>query len=762
MNFSDQLIDFTDQPMTAVLKEDPLYFEQYRELLKGIALEAGTPITIGIFGPWGSGKTSLMRMIERGLNNQRAEDHTSVMTVWFNAWQYNREEALWRALLLRILDVLRNSQTDNQDFHDELDRLEDSLYQTVEWEEIGPWTIDWLQFIKHTFGKATDTAVQFVPGVAPLIKILNEARELFPNDEDEVAAVFQQKVTEYRRHQVHSMEQFRRGFEEVLREHVVSRNQRLIVFIDDLDRCVPDKAIPILEAINLYLDVPGCVFFLGVDRDVIEKGIRVRYQDFLLGPEEQLAEEDLFRRIPITGQDYMEKIVQLPFALPTPRQQQIEQFVKSLLPDELDNCATVFALGLEENPRKIKRGIHVFHMLRRLAKLANIEDLDPALLAKIVIIQSRYRGLYADIIQDANLLPKLEQFARGKIEMPELSVAGQHDLRHQNPRLRLRRMLSIAPYFEPLPLKQLGLYLYLTHTASEAKEPIESQIRVASEEIEQHLLQDLLSDNIDWIQDTVKSIRVAKQEQAYGQLLLKKLESQESLPPTARRSIGTALSLLGDPRDFDAMIQVPCQAFCIGKYPVTNGQFQRFVRAGGYENKDYWDEKGWQWVSVSQVKGPLAWDNPGWDADNRPVAGINWYEANAYCAWLRAHEGKDYRLPTVDEWLMAFQGEDKTKYPWGDELPSNSGYANTTKEGLHTTTAVGLYPLGTNAWGFADMVGNVWEWTGTKGEQPGTRLLKGGSWQDNLEGAHSEVSKAILPTFRDLTTGFRVLSIPFQ
>jgi len=560
----------------------------------------------------------------------------------------------------------------------------------------------------------------------------------------------------YRRQQVCSAEQFRRGFQEVLQEYVDPQERRLVVFVDDLDRCVPERAIEVLEAIKLFLDAPGCIFVLGADRDVIEKGIRVKYQSFLLGAGEELAEEDMLRRIPITGQDYMEKIVQLPFSLPALRHEQVEAFVRSLVPD-LSECAPVFAWGLEANPRKIKRGIHVFRMLRRLAELQNIPDLDPVLLAKMVIIQSRYRGLYSDILQDASLLSKLEQFALSKDELPELSDAGKRDLSEQSARLRLGWMLAEEPHFSGLATDKLDLYIYLTRAASEEMGAVTGEVEAAPEEMRQQLQQELLSDNLDWIREAVQTIRFIEAGTYYVEILLARLKS-DALKPVARRSLGIALSLLGDPRNLDEMVRVPGQNFCVGKYPVTNRQYRSFVEAGGYANKDYWDGDGWEWVSVSQDKRPLSWDSTDWDQrenDNHPVTGVNWYETRAYCSWLSEQDGRTYHLPTVEEWLLAAQGDDKSEHPWGDGFDLDQ--ANTAESNLRTTVAVGLYPEGASPCGALDMAGNVWEWTISRGQQPSTKLLKGGSWRDSADKARCQARNFALPAFRDSNIGFRVV-----
>ena len=131
-----------------------------------------------------------------------------------------------------------------------------------------------------------------------------------------------------------ALDDFRRTFEQINREHVEKRG-RLVVFVDDLDRCLPERAVEALEAIKLFLDVPGCIFVLGVDRQVIERGIQVRYKDFdagSIGP------------ILLDGARYLEKIIQIPFSLPPAKAEAMRGFVERMTEGRLSDprCAEVF------------------------------------------------------------------------------------------------------------------------------------------------------------------------------------------------------------------------------------------------------------------------------------------------------------------------------------------------------------------------------------------------------------------------------------
>jgi len=127
------------------VEQDRLRFHHYRDVLVKVVREADTPITVGIFGPWGSGKTSLMRLVQESLESGRTTTHMEAHTVWFNAWKYHEEDALWRALIIRVLDELRPPNPQEGEkltdaelvLTEKLNDLESSLYGEVSRREVG-------------------------------------------------------------------------------------------------------------------------------------------------------------------------------------------------------------------------------------------------------------------------------------------------------------------------------------------------------------------------------------------------------------------------------------------------------------------------------------------------------------------------------------------------------------------------------------------------------------------------------------------------
>jgi iron(II)-dependent oxidoreductase len=148
--------------------------------------------------------------------------------------------------------------------------------------------------------------------------------------------------------------------------------------------------------------------------------------------------------------------------------------------------------------------------------------------------------------------------------------------------------------------------------------------------------------------------------------------------------------------------QVFLDPFWIDIYPVTNARFRRFLEAGGYDDPAWWTPEGWACRCQSNLRQPLQWNQPGWDGPDQPVAGVCWYEADAYARWA----GR--RLPTDAEWEKAARGTDGRRYPWGNHWPT-AALANFNGN-VGRTTPVGLFRDGISPYGCLDMAGNVNNW----------------------------------------------------
>jgi formylglycine-generating enzyme required for sulfatase activity len=166
----------------------------------------------------------------------------------------------------------------------------------------------------------------------------------------------------------------------------------------------------------------------------------------------------------------------------------------------------------------------------------------------------------------------------------------------------------------------------------------------------------------------------------------------------------------GDPRERPVHV-VDLDAYYIGKYPVTNGEFKRFRDEAGYDDPKYWPEA--RVVPRDQSTALTNGMRPG--RENFPAAAITWDQAVAYCNWLSARTGKQYRLPTEAEWEKAARGADQRRYPWGNEL--TSAYASYKENplafaGFYDGSKRGELQTRSNAspYGAFDLVGAVFEW----------------------------------------------------
>jgi formylglycine-generating enzyme required for sulfatase activity len=148
--------------------------------------------------------------------------------------------------------------------------------------------------------------------------------------------------------------------------------------------------------------------------------------------------------------------------------------------------------------------------------------------------------------------------------------------------------------------------------------------------------------------------------------------------------------------------RVELSAFWIDIYPVTNDRYRRFLEAGGYRERRWWHPAGWAWKEQKRIEAPLMWGQAGWDAPEQPVAGVSWYEADAYARWA----GK--RLPSDAEWEKAARGSDQRRYSWGNDWPTSTRANFDNRVGR--TTPVGLFPDGAGPYGCHDLAGNVNNW----------------------------------------------------
>ncbi len=731
--------------------KDALDFAPYVEALVKIVKTARTPLTVGVFGKWGSGKTSLMRMVKSRLPK-------TFPVVWFDAWKYEREEALWRALIVRVLGTLRaeehETKADQQDhatFVKTLDDLEASLYRAVEREEKGEVRIDWGEVAKGAGKAVLHLGFHLIPGVGSVFsEMLKKGEQEFAsNDLDKLFGAIQRERHKIYREHVQSLEQFQEQFEKLIAIAVEQKGRRLVVFVDDLDRCLPEKAIEVLEAIKLFMDVPGCLFLLGLDHQVIARGIEIKYRE--LGWVDEASEEKK-RQFMIEGARYLEKIIQVPFQIPPIAPGVMGDFVRDLVEDwPHEQCPGVFAEGLGESPRQVKRTVNTFLLLWELAQARGQEQIKPVRLAKVVAIQQIDQELYDVLKETPRLLRDLEAHYRAEESRTgERGLAGAEAPGEERTRAApaepppalapfvsqaaLRRVLLLHPpamedaNFTELSPEALKVYFTLTRsTETPATAPTEAP-RAGFEP---------------------QTVPIPA-----GRFLMGSTEEQ------AAQAVDQ-----GAEEDWVKQEQpqhtVELSAYGIGKYPVTNVEYQAFVRDAGHEPPQHWDGDAYP-----EGKG------------DHPVVNVSWEDATAYCQWLSEKTGKEYQLPTEAQWEKAARGDDGWIYPWGNEW--DAARLNSAEGGRGDTSSVGQYSTdGDSPYGCADVAGNVWEWCADRfeeavykrragsvvkdpeGPKEGPyRVLRGGSFANDDLGVRCSARIFDLPSGRNYYVGFRVVFRP--
>lgn len=219
----------------------------------------------------------------------------------------------------------------------------------------------------------------------------------------------------------------------------------------------------------------------------------------------------------------------------------------------------------------------------------------------------------------------------------------------------------------------------------------------------------------------------------------------------------------------------------IGRFPVTQDDYARFVKATGYPPPAVGSlpliTAGGREALFNELAAPYAWESPTPPAGHgsHPVVLIRYDDALAYCQWLSDELGRVARLPTEAEWEKAVRGGvEGLRYPWGHEIDASHGnfLAEGTVKRQRGTRPTGTYPP--NGYGLYDMVGNVWEWVSDwyapdyygrgdirdpRGPDAGNmRIVRGGSWvNDDLSMLRCAYRHKVPPDTYAYSMGFRII-----
>ena len=366
------------------------------------------PTTIGVFGDWGSGKTSLLKMLKSDIELEAGEE---VLCLEFNGWLFEGYEDAKAALLGTIVDELLANRGTSVKVKEKVGEL-----------------LKRLDFLK-TLGYVAKGGLVLAAGGLPALGIVagagmiagaqgvaEKAKDLDP----EKAAGLLKEDSATNANIRRTVRGFRHEFEELLK---AANLKRLVVIIDDLDRCSPDTIIETLEAIKLFLFVPQTVFIIGADERLIQYAVRKRFPE-LPGEKSEVGRDYLEKlvqfpiRVPPLGSFELETYINLLFLLkasisPHDRQKAIErsrenvigrinepgfnhavaQDVLGTIPDDLnqgliisEQIAPALAAGLSGNPRQTKRFLNTLLLRSEMAKSRGIE-LKRGVLAKLMLLE---------------------------------------------------------------------------------------------------------------------------------------------------------------------------------------------------------------------------------------------------------------------------------------------------------------------------------------------------------------------------------------
>lgn len=310
---------FTDTPKEGIW-QDLFNVEAYINGLSQFIEQCSTPMTISIQGDWGSGKTSFMNMIKKSL------DIKEIPTIWINTWQFsqfNLGDSLPTLFLNKIIEKLskNNGSIDSKKIK------------------------EYVSTVNKVGVKLISSTASLFTGIR-LDKATEELLNKFSEIDDAVEAISKLK------------NEFKDYVDKILKD---KDNKRLVIFIDDLDRIHPVKAVELLEILKLFLDVENCVFVLAIDYEVVVQGINKKYDGALYGDK---------------GRTFFDKIIQLPFKIPV-SQYNISAFVKDALTNiniqsnDIDSFVKLIRYSVGYNPRSMKRLFNSFMLLRIIQNKEN-------------------------------------------------------------------------------------------------------------------------------------------------------------------------------------------------------------------------------------------------------------------------------------------------------------------------------------------------------------------------------------------------------
>jgi predicted KAP-like P-loop ATPase len=421
-------------------ENDLLGFDVHADLIRSVITDQSVlPVTVGVFGDWGGGKSSIMKMLQKELSNEEA--YPDVVCLYFNGWTFEGYEDAKSALLTSILIQLGEHRKFGPKTRDWVVKL----LKRVKWMELGKVAVKTVGIPLAAAALTGGAAAIPVAAAAVAGAVTNSVLGKKEGDEESAEINWSDLVAaDAEKPDLMSVRKFREEFEKMLAKTGISA---LIVLIDDLDRCLPERLIETLEAIKLFVAVPKTAFVIGADPRIVRHAISTRYVKRQL--EHSVETTDVRREEEGLVQDYLEKLIQVPYQLPRLSPSEIETYINLLacqklldvplvasvlaawrntraqniyapftaeaiqkalpsgsqlpavLKEQLDwskAVASVITEGLKGNPRQVKRMLNAMSLRKELAAIAKI-SIKEEILAKLMVLEYSNLPLFQELNQ---------------------------------------------------------------------------------------------------------------------------------------------------------------------------------------------------------------------------------------------------------------------------------------------------------------------------------------------------------------------------